>query len=86
MVNYTAELINFYSCNDAISLLLDEAENSEEKESTEKEEFKESEKIVQQSDEGIIALADLLVKRFPEFYSANSSVYLEQVTPPPKSS
>ncbi|MBQ4820184.1 hypothetical protein [Aquimarina sp. MMG016] len=79
-------LINFYSCDEKTSMVLEETDNSEqkEKESSEKEDHKEKDKISQFFDDKESALADIFIKSYPDFYTHNTSVYLEHKTPPPE--
>ncbi len=86
IADYGIELFNFYANDETSSIVFEETENSEkkEKESSEKEDFKEKEKISQYHDEKASSLADCANKSYPDFYLKNTSVYLEQKTPPPE--
>ncbi|TSE04681.1 MULTISPECIES: hypothetical protein [Aquimarina] len=86
MTNYSVGLFNFYTCEDKTSVVLEESDNSEqkEKESSEKDDHKEKDKISQFYDDKEATLVDLFIKQYPEFYILNSLVYLEHKTPPPK--
>ncbi len=88
IANYSVGLFNFYNCDDKNSIALEENDNSEqkEKESSEKDDQKEKNKISQFYEDKEATLADLFIKRYPEFYILNSLVYLEHKTPPPKHS
>ncbi len=84
--NYGLGLINFYTCDDKTSIAIEESENSEqkEKEGSEKEDFKEKDKISQYYDDRASALVNGKAGVFPDLYAHNSSVYLEHNTPPPE--
>ncbi|WP_103863804.1 hypothetical protein [Aquimarina sp. I32.4] len=86
IANYSISLVNFYSCTDKTSIVLEETEGSEqkEKEASEKDDFKEKNKISQFYEEKATTLAAIFIERYPEFYILNASVYLEHKTPPPK--
>lgn len=88
MTNYSLRVFNFYTCEDKVSVVLEENENSgqKEKESSEKDDQKEKDKISQFHDIKETTLADLFIKQYPEFYISNSSIYIEHKTPPPKRS
>ncbi len=84
--NYGLGLIDFYTCDDIASIAIEESENSEqkEKEGSEKEDFKEKDKISQNYDDRAAALSNSEVSFYPDLYTHNSSVYLEYKTPPPQ--
>ncbi|MEW7289433.1 hypothetical protein [Aquimarina sp. 2304DJ70-9] len=86
ITHYGIGLVNFYSSEEKTSVVFEETENSEkkEKESSEKEDFKEKDKISQYHDEKTSDLLDLVGTLHPDFYLKNSSVYLEEKTPPPE--
>ncbi|GAA4275027.1 hypothetical protein U6A24_16810 [Aquimarina gracilis] len=86
MSNYGLNLIDFYTCDDIASMAIDEIESSEqkEKEGSEKEDFKEKDKISQNYDDRASSLANNITSFYPDLYSYNSSVYLEHNTPPPE--
>ncbi len=86
IVNYSVGLFDFYTSDDKISIVLEETEKSgqKEKDNSEKEEFKEKDKISQYADDEHVAVATIDVRLYPDFYSHNTSVYLEHKTPPPE--
>lgn len=87
IANYGMNLIEFYSCDDKVSFVLEETgENSEEKdnENSEKEDTKEKDKISQDNIVNHSGLGDSFFKLYPDFYVHNISVYLEHKTPPPE--
>ncbi len=86
VANYGIGLVDFYSNEETSSIVFEETENSEkkEKESSEKEDSKEKDKISQYHDEKSSDLKDLVGAFHLNFYLKNSSVYLEQKTPPPE--
>ncbi len=88
LADYGIELMHLYegSKSEIVFNIEDTEENSDpiEKESSEKEDFKEKDKISQYYMDEMTAIADLNNKRFPEFYIQNSPVFLEYTTPPPK--
>lgn len=87
IANYGAGLIHFYTCEDQMSIVLEETgENSEkkEKEKSEKEDLQEKDKISQYFVQNQSGLNDLYNSLYPVFYAHNTSVYLEQNTPPPE--
>lgn len=87
MVNYTIELFDFYYCDNTLSIVLEEAENSEQnEEAPEKGDHKkkEKDKISQLSIESDTALEDLWTARFHFLFAHNSLIYLEKNTPPPE--
>ncbi|WP_108869448.1 hypothetical protein [Aquimarina aquimarini] len=84
VANYSISLVDFYSCTDKASIVLEETEGSEEKETSEKDDFKEKNKISQFYEEKATALSSFFIEQYPEFYIPNTSVYLEHKTPPPK--
>ncbi len=86
MSNYAMGLFDFYASEDKISIVLEETDNSEqkEKEGSEKEDFKEKDKITTDAIDKPLAIVDFFAPFFPDFYANNSSVYLEHKTPPPE--
>ncbi|GAA4279427.1 hypothetical protein [Aquimarina mytili] len=84
--NYAMGVFDFYLSDEKTSIALEEMDTSEqkEKENSEKEDFKEKDKITQDFDEKPMAIVDLIFKSYPDCYARNSSVYLEHKTPPPK--
>lgn len=87
LANYSMGLINFYTCEDKMSVVLEETgENSEkkEKDKSEKEDLQEKDKISQNNFDNQSELADLYISLYPDFYTHNTSVYLEHKTPPPE--
>lgn len=86
MSNYGSGLIDFYTCEDKTSVAIEESENTEqqEKEGSEKEDFKEKDKISQNYDDKASSLANSKIIFYPDLFTKNSSVYLEHKTPPPE--
>lgn len=86
MSSYCSGLIDFYSCDDKTSLVLEETESSEqnEKENSEKEDFKEKDKITQDFDQKAMIIVHQVFRSFPDFFAKNTLVYLDQNTPPPE--
>ncbi len=86
IADYGIALFDFYTNDEASSIVFEETENSEkkEKESSEKEDSKEKDKISQYADEKSASLADVFDTFYPDFYLKNSSIFLEQKTPPPE--
>ncbi len=84
--NYSFELIDFYTGNDKTSIAIEESESSEqqEKEGSEKEDFKEKDKISQHYDDKASSLANTKIIFYPDLFTNNASVYLEHKTPPPE--
>ncbi len=88
VANYGIQLFDMYKCeNTSMILNLDDSEEkseSKENDSSEKEDKKEKDKINQQNTLDPSGLASLYVSLYPDFYTHNTSVYLEQNTPPPE--
>ncbi len=86
IAHYGAGLVHFYNNEDKSSVVFEETENSEnkEKEGSEKEDFKEKDKITQNFDEKSMTIIDLILKSYPDLYTKNSLVCLEHNTPPPE--
>ncbi len=86
IINYGIGLVHFYTSEEKFSIVFEETEHSEkeEKESSEKEDFKEKDIISQYHDEKTLYVKDLVDAYHPDFYLKNTSVYLEQKTPPPE--
>lgn len=84
IANYSIDLILFYNSNDTTSIVLEEAENSEEKETSEKDDHKEKDIISQFNSENGTALLDLYRATFHFDSIYDPLVYLEHSTPPPK--
>ncbi len=86
IVNYCVELADFYNCNDQLSFVLEEAENSEqhENETPEKDDHKEKDKISQFGSENGTALVASGKVHFHFIFVDNTLVYLENNTPPPE--
>jgi len=84
--NYCMELVDLYTNEDTSSIAIEESENSEqkEKEGKEKEDVNEKDKISQSYDSKASALTDANNLRYPDNFTHNVSVYLEQNTPPPE--
>ncbi|WP_062057299.1 hypothetical protein [Aquimarina longa] len=88
LTNYAIELIAFYNEGEhVIAISFEDTEentNPLEKENSEKEGYKENDKISQYYIDEIAAVAKLSSNHYPEFYIQNSSVFLEYTTPPPE--
>ncbi|MDY8138770.1 hypothetical protein [Aquimarina sp. 2201CG5-10] len=87
IANYGLGLVTFYSCDEEVSFVLEEAgESSEEKdnEQSEQEDTKEKDKISQDNIINHSGLVDSYFNLYPDFYVHNTSVYLEHKTPPPE--
>lgn len=84
ITNYNAKLIDFYHCNDENSIAIEEFENSEENEGSEKENFKEKDMIFLYFLDELATLSNSVLRCFPEFHIQNSSVFLEHTTLPPQ--
>lgn len=84
ITNYGATLIDFYNCDDKTSIAIEESENSEEKEGSEKEDCREKDIISLYFLDEAATLSDFTFKCFPEFHTQNSLVFLEHKTPPPR--
>lgn len=84
--NYSVELFDFYS-DEILSIAFDDTEDKSEpteKDSSEKEDLKEKDKISQDSGDRYVRISLLITKDYPELYYKNLSVYLEYSTPPPE--
>ena len=84
ITNYGAVLIDFYNDDDKSSIAIEEPENSEEKEGSEKEDYKEKDMISLYFLDEVATLFDFTLKCFPEFHIQNPLVFLEHKTPPPR--
>ncbi|WP_438426287.1 hypothetical protein [Aquimarina macrocephali] len=88
LVDYGIELMHLYegSKSEIVFNIEDTEENSDpvEKENSEKEDFKENDKISQYFMDEVTSVSNLSIKRYPEFYIQNSPVFLEYTTPPPE--
>ncbi|KAA1247613.1 hypothetical protein [Aquimarina sp. RZ0] len=85
--NYGLELFNFYNEDISSIVIYDEKEEKSEpteKDSSEKEDLKEKDKISQGSEDKFVRICVLVTNDYPELYYKNSSVYLEYTTPPPE--
>lgn len=88
LAQYTVELFDVYNGEEsAISFLLDDKEESSEsneKEGSEKEDFKEKDKISQPQEDKMNALSVHVINHYPDFCFNTISVFLEENTPPPE--
>ncbi len=86
IVNYSMELFDFYYCGDSLSIVLEEAEGSEQHdtETPEKDDHKEKDKISQFSSENSATLVDLWKVSFHFLFVPKTQVYPENNTPPPE--
>ena len=86
IANYGLELVSFYA-NDDFALVIEEMEeNSEpsEKEGSEKEDIKETDKISQFYNNGIFEVSNIYIHAYPEKKFSGTLIYLEYSTPPPE--
>ena len=86
MANFGLELVSFYT-NDDFALVMEELEeNSEssEKEGSEKEDIKDTDKISQFYSSGIIEVKDINFHAYPDKRFSGILIYLEYSTPPPE--
>ncbi|WP_109851043.1 hypothetical protein [Aquimarina sp. AU58] len=88
IANYGIELFEMYNKeNTSMILGLDDSEEkseSKENDNSEKEDKKEKDKIYQENPVNQARLAELYISLYSYFYAHNTSVYLEQKTPPPE--
>lgn len=88
LMNYSIELFDLYigDSREVVYSIDDSEGNLDpiEKESSEKEDFKEKDKISQYYAEEMAAISKMAGKHYPEFYIQNSPVFLEYKTPPPE--
>ena len=86
MANFGLELVSFYT-NDDFALVMEELEeNSEssEKEGSEKEDIKDTDKISQFYSSKIIEVKDINIHAYPDKKFSGTLIYLEYSTPPPE--
>ena len=86
MVNFGLEFVSFYTNEDFAFVVEEMEENSEssEKEGSEKENIKDTDKISQCFSSRIFEINDLNTHDYPEKGFSGISVYLEYYTPPPE--
>ncbi|WP_025743689.1 hypothetical protein [Aquimarina pacifica] len=86
LANNSVNLVCIFTGDSKATLVLDETENSEkkEKETSEKDDQKEKDKISEFYDNNDSVLANIVVKKYPEHYVYNMSIYLDHITPPPQ--
>lgn len=86
MVNFGLELVSFYTNDDFAFVMEEMEENSEpsEKEGTEKEDFKENDKISQFYSNKLFEIKTKNIHSYPNKNFSGTLVYLEYSTPPPE--